>query len=94
VHHALDHFVDGAVAARRDNQTRAARNVFARDRPGGARTGGGSDGDSVAVFLKNRDRAIEQRGPRTPEFSGPRIVYKDSVAMWRDGFSPRALFKL
>ena len=38
VHHAFDHFVDGAVAASRHDQVGAAGDVFARDGSGGPRT--------------------------------------------------------
>jgi len=38
VHHALGHFVDGAIAAGREDEIRAGGNVFARDGAGGPRT--------------------------------------------------------
>ena len=50
VHHALGHFVDGAVAAGRHHQVRATRNVFTRDgsRHPGARSR--RHNDVVAFF--------------------------------------------
>jgi hypothetical protein len=48
----------------------------------------------VTVFLQYGDSAIEQRHSGAPEFTGPGIVYKDSVAILGDGVSPRASFKL
>jgi hypothetical protein len=48
----------------------------------------------VTVFLQYADGAIEQRHSGAPEFTGPGIVDKDSVAILGDGVSPRASFKL
>jgi hypothetical protein len=48
----------------------------------------------VAVSLQNPDRAVQRRHSGASEFAGPGIVYQDSVAIFGDGFSPRASFRL
>ena len=80
MHHALGHFVDGAVAARRDNQIGAAIDVLARHRAGGLRPRGGHHRHRVAVLGENLHRARQQRTAASPQFARTRIVDQDSIS--------------
>ena len=94
MHHALRHFVDGAVAAGSDNQIGAAFDVLARHGAGGFRARGGHDRYRVGIFGEDLNRPRERRPAFPPQFTRARIVDEDSISVTCNVISPRALVKL
>ena len=85
MHHPLRHFVDGAIAARRQDQVRAVLDVRARNR---ARRGGaGRRGHRDVVPLPGEDfhDALNARAAAPSEFSRAGIVDQDGLPVACNG---------
>jgi hypothetical protein len=79
VGHALGDLVDGAVAAGADDEVRAALDVELRNRAGGVRAGGRSDGDVVAGGAQDGDGTVNERASAALELPGVGIVDEDGL---------------
>ena len=87
-------FVDGAVAAGRHHQVRAAVDVFARDGARGAGPGGGGHRHVVAVLRQDFDGPLDQRAAFPSEFARAGIVDQDGVPVGCDGVFSGFLVRL
>ena len=74
MHHPLGHFVDGAIAAGRQNQVRAVLDMPARQAARHAGAGGGGGRDAMAVFGEDLEGALDQRSPMPPDLARLRII--------------------
>src|SRR6516225_206390 len=79
MNHAFGDLVDGAVATRHHDQVRAALDVAARDRAGGARTGRRRNRHVVTARRQDRGYSPGPCAALPPESARPQIVDEDGV---------------
>jgi hypothetical protein len=85
MHHALCHFVDGAIAARRQNQVRPIADMGARNRAGRGRAGGGGNRDIVPALREYFYDALDTRAAAPSEFPRTGVVDQDGLPVGCDG---------
>jgi hypothetical protein len=85
MHHALRHFIDGAIAARRQNQVSSVADMSARNRAGRSRAGGGGNGDVVPVLREYFYDTLDARAAAPSEFPRTGIVDQDGLPVGCDG---------
>ena len=84
--HAVDHFVDGAVAPAGDNQVAARSHLLAGQRGGAAGAGGGNANDANAVGVEQVRRAVQVALSFPAQPAGEGIIDEGGVAKaWHRG---------
>jgi len=92
--HAFGHFVEGAVAAGGQNQIRAARDLFPRQRARGAWTGGGAARHLMPVLFQDCGGARDQRASFPPQLARAWVINEDGLAVAGDSGLSRFLVRL
>ncbi len=82
--HAVDHFVDGSVAAQHQDQVRAVGHGVAREFGGMAGRLGGRECRHNACFFQRINGTLENALGIPPELAGGRIVDQDRLLIFGD----------